>query len=204
MEDGIHLALPTNRDHHFANTTQFREAVRVAKDVNGTLLLGDLFELLCATHPDWTARAFTELLTSGVSVVDARTGWIVANDARALQMIASATAVGRERRAPILRGLVRRQKPADAEGETNQASAARGASLASSLDFERRLRPICNLILRDLPNDTTLSRSRLAAALNARNVLTRQGKTWTPANAGKLLSRLSAAGLTRDDTRIEE
>ena len=182
------IAIPTNRDHHFANTPQFRDAVSIAKAMDCPLVFGDIFTLLCATHPEQIVEAATTTSGAGVVIVNAKTR-LVLRQGDMTGMVTAAMAVAVSRRMPIMRGL-RKVEPRRQTGRANQMKAARGAAQAADTRA-LGLRPIVESIRSALPPGLQLTPTILARELNARAISTVSGKVWSVPAARNLLGRLA-------------
>jgi len=195
-------ALKTNRDRHFAETGEFFEAVRHAREGDGYLVVGNLLELLTATAPDEIVEALQAAHQPGVTLIDAVTGGPL-QKGDATRMVATAIAQARRRRPrtnqkieePELGGRQKRRSPA-----SNQSRAARGAASAAQVRAER-LRDDVEQILRTLPAGTRQTARMLSEQLNSRGIFTDRGNAWSPAAARNLLRRLE---LTPSATHVLE
>lgn len=180
------LAVRTSRGSHFAQGSEFWKAVRLAREAKGTLILGSLYERLCHTHPDKMDEAIAAVLTAGVPVVDAATGRTLTEDfASSTKLLARSVAISRRsgRRGTAKSDTVKKT--------SDNRRAAQGARRTANI-YAREIAEIVKNVEADLPAGTTLTRKRLADELNARMVRTRQGRQWTPENAGRLLRKISS------------
>ncbi|WP_137152686.1 hypothetical protein [Devosia sp. FKR38] len=182
----------TNRDRHFAETEEFRNAVAFSLANEVALVVADLQTLLERTHPDRIDDAIHKLFSSGVTIKNAATGGEVGYEIRSI-FAANATARGKQIRNSIRKGLL------NAETQTpplrNQRKAAAGARRAADKRAER-LRETVADIKASLGLKDPVSPTRLASELNSRNIPTPQGKIWTAAGAKNLLIRLGGESLS--------
>ena len=177
----------TNRDRHFAETLEFREAVQYATESDASLLFADLQSLLASTHPDQISGVLTAMAESGVPLFNATTGGALKSDDLE-RMVVTASRISSRRRVGIKEAL-NRSSSARQSVNTNQPKAARGAALAAQRNAER-LRPIVESILAAQPEGTVLTPTVLVRALNARSVPTTRGGVWYVSGAKNLLARL--------------
>lgn len=180
----------TYKGRHFAEVTEFVEAVRLANSVAGPIIVGNLLRLLRATPEKQMPAALASMLASTVAILDATTKQRL-TESLAARMLSIARPAAQLQSSAIKLGLSRSKKLKVSPPE-NQAKAARGTELAME-GFLRSIRPVVDDIRASMPSGTRLTRLHLAAELNRRGIRTRQSKTWTPENAGRLLRQLALA-----------
>lgn len=177
----------TNRHRHFAGVPEFKESVRIAAELGGHVIVGNMTELLVATAPELIPAAMAEVEKAGGIIIDAKTGHAV-TQAWNKKVRSAVVTTAAARRLPILRGL-QLSEPRKAKSTSNQPSASRGAALAAD-KFARLVRPEVERVKAELPASTQLTPTLLAKALNAQLVATARGGKWTGPSAKNLLARL--------------
>ncbi len=178
----------TNRDRHFADTGEFRDAIHRAGGLGCPLVLGDVEDMLARTPPELIGDCARVLLDAGIAILDARTGHDI-GDGQFRTIVTFALREAVRRRHAVKLGL-KISKSERQPGGANQRKAARGAVLAANKRAEK-LRPTVEEIRLSLPAGTLLTATVLARELNARSVLTDSGKSWSRNAADRLLDRLA-------------
>jgi hypothetical protein len=182
------VAWRTNRHRHFADVPEFKEAVRIASELGGHVIIGNLAELLVATHPDMILDAMAEVEKAGDIIINATTGEAVTPTWKK-KMLSAAKAAASARRLPIARGMALSEPKKIAATAINTRKASRGAAQAADR-FARLIKPEVDRVKAELPPNAVLTPMTLARALNKQSVSTARGGDWTAPSARNLLARL--------------
>ena len=185
----------TNRQRRFSATNDFRRAVESAVRSNGSLILGDIAELLRRTSFDQIVLCIDELSRTGVPTLDAASGRLFSSF-DSVELSEMTRQAGRERKArsqAVKDGLALAGKPKKAPPRSN---GIRGGN-AYKLKADRSALRLADFVrgeMAKLPPGADMSPSALAKALNAAGIPATRSSTWGHNSARNLLRRLTALG----------